>query len=156
MPEERRTQLLQRFALARQKLVDSGLYERLQHPEQGGRPERNALGMDYFNQHIPCPFLEEESCSIHPERPVACREYLVTTPAINCSTPTPETIECVTVVAKVSNAIAGLDTDGTPDNTGWVPLTLALEWAEAHPDRSLPKSGPELLKEMFDRLRGNG
>ncbi|HEY5241787.1 MAG TPA: YkgJ family cysteine cluster protein [Polyangiaceae bacterium] len=27
---------------------------------------------------VSCPFLEEESCSIHPDRPPICREYLVT------------------------------------------------------------------------------
>lgn len=152
MPEERRSVVLERFTTVRQALVESGLYERLLHAKQGDREERITLGMDYLRQRIDCPFLEEESCSIHPERPLACREYLVTTPAINCSAPTPETVECVDVVAKVSNAVAGLDTEGTPDDTGWVPLVLALEWADAHPDRSIPRPGPDLLKQMFDGL----
>jgi hypothetical protein len=32
----------------------------------------------YFLQGVACPFLEAESCGIHPDRPLACREYLVT------------------------------------------------------------------------------
>jgi hypothetical protein len=34
----------------------------------------------------------------------------------------------------------------------WVPLILAPEWAEAHPDDPPPKSGPELLRELLDHL----
>jgi Fe-S-cluster containining protein len=36
---------------------------------------------------MPCPFLEDESCSIHPDRPLVCREYLVTSPAELCAGP---------------------------------------------------------------------
>ena len=38
------------------------------------------LGREYFQLGIPCPFLEEESCSIYHDRPITCREYLVTSP----------------------------------------------------------------------------
>jgi hypothetical protein len=119
-----------------------------------GRAERIELGIDYFNQRIACPFLEDESCSIHPERPIACREYLVTTPAINCSNPTPETVECIEVVAKVSNAVAALDSGSATDPDGWIPLVLALDWAAENPDIALPEPGPDILKKMFENLAG--
>ena len=152
MPEERRAHVESRFADARGRLAESGLLERLERSEEMERPERVELGMDYFHQRIACPFLEDESCSIHPDRPIACREYLVTTPAINCSEPTPETVECIEVPAKVSNAVAALDSGSATDSDGWVPLVLALDWAGSHPDISLPEPGPEILKKMFDNL----
>ena len=34
---------------------------------------------------IPCPFLVDESCSIHPARPLACREYVVTSDPVHCA-----------------------------------------------------------------------
>jgi hypothetical protein len=36
----------------------------------------------------------------------------------------------------------------------WVPLILAPEWADAHPDQTPPRPGPELLKELFEHLTG--
>jgi hypothetical protein len=36
----------------------------------------------------------------------------------------------------------------------WVTLSLAPEWADAHRDEPPPRPGPELLREMFDRLTG--
>jgi len=40
----------------------------------------------YFDLGIPCPLLHEGSCSVRPVRPVACREYLVTSDPIHCAT----------------------------------------------------------------------
>ena len=38
----------------------------------------------------------------------------------------------------------------------WVPLILAPEWAEAHPDEPPPQPGPELLRELLGHLSGRG
>ena len=53
----------------------------------GTAEERTELAYEYFKHGIACPFLEDESCSIHPDRPMACREYLVSSPAENCRAP---------------------------------------------------------------------
>ena len=63
-------------------------------------------GCRAYSQH--CPFLEEESCSIHPDRPLVCREYLVTSPAELCAGPTQEGVTPV-AVPKVSPAARGLE-----------------------------------------------
>jgi Fe-S-cluster containining protein len=41
----------------------------------------------YFQMGIPCPFLDDNRCSIYQERPLACREYHVNTPKDFCSNP---------------------------------------------------------------------
>ena len=69
---------------------------------------------------VPCPFLEDESCSIHPERPLVCREYLVTSPAALCAGPTQEGVTPV-AVPKVSMAARGLQDEGDD----WFPLATA-------------------------------
>src|SRR5580700_6015407 len=55
---ERLLQLVERFAAAAAAIEDAGLKER------GERSDRE-LSADYFAARIPCPFLEDESCSIH-------------------------------------------------------------------------------------------
>ena len=83
MPRERRKAVRARFAAAEAAITDAGLAER------GGRSDRE-MSVAYFALGVPCPFLEDESCSIHPDRPLVCREYLVTSPAELCAGPTQE------------------------------------------------------------------
>jgi Fe-S-cluster containining protein len=153
LPEPRRTEVRARFAEARRRLEEAGLLDKLLHPERFSDDELRPAGLEYFHQGIPCPFLDEESCSIHPERPIACREYLVTSPAENCARPTAETVRCVPLPVKVSGAVSRLDLDPAARFVRWVPLIVAPEWAESHPDAAPPRPGPEVLREFFDRLQ---
>ena len=73
---------------------------------------------------MPCPFLEDESCSIHPERPLVCREYLVTSPAELCAGPKQEGVTPV-AVPKVSLAARGLQ----EEKDDWFPLAMLMAWA---------------------------
>ena len=73
--------------------------------ESWGEGEGWSIAMSYFRLGIPCPFLENEACSIHQDRPVKCREYLVTSPAEHCRAPSAKTIKaCRTAVSDVDGA----------------------------------------------------
>ena len=150
-PEPRRSQILARFEAARKLLDEAGLLGRLMEPDKIAQDESGKLGHQYFSMGIPCPFLEDESCSIHADRPIACREYLVTNPAENCARPTAETVQCIKMTVKASTALRLLTLRSPRDDT-WVPLILAPSWAEAHPDDSPPLPGTELVRQFFSHL----
>jgi Fe-S-cluster containining protein len=152
LPEPRRTEVRARFAEARRRLAEAGLLERLEHPERFPDQKLRPMALEYFRLGIPCPFLEEESCSIYEERPIACREYLVTSPAEHCRQPSAETVRCVPLGGKVSVALTRLEEDPQARFTRWVPLVLAPAWAEVHADTAPPRPGPEILREVFERL----
>jgi Fe-S-cluster containining protein len=152
LPEPRRSEVLARFAEGLRRLEQGGLLDKLRHPENFSLDELKPIGLDYFHQGVPCPFLEDESCSIHPERPMACREYLVTSPAEHCANPSAETVHCVSLAAKVSNAVSRIGLDPAARFIRWVPLILALDWADRHPDEEAPRPGPEIVTEFFKRL----
>jgi Fe-S-cluster containining protein len=153
LPEPRRSLIRTRFADARRRLAGAGLLEKLLAPETWDEGDGRLLGLSYFRLGIACPFLQEESCSIYADRPSACREYLVTSPAENCARPTPETVQCVKMPLKVWTALARFDeVPPTARFIRWVPLILALEWAETHPEEPPPRPGPELLRELFEHL----
>lgn len=157
LSEPRRTQVRARFAEARERLEAAGLLERLRHREEWSDGEDRSLGLWYFQQGIACPFLEDESCSIHPERPLTCREYLVTSPSERCAVPSPETVDCVKLPLKVWNAVARFDeVPRSARFIRWVPLILASEWVEAHSDEPAPRPGPDLLRQFFDHVTGKG
>jgi Fe-S-cluster containining protein len=154
MPEPRKSEILARFASARERLQESGLLEMLIERERLQKDEIIPFSMNYFHQGIACPFLEAESCSIYEERPLACREYLVTSPAEHCANPTAETISCVEIPAKVSRVLRCFNVDKSRFQNSWVPLILALEWADAQPDEVPQRSGTDLVRELFSRLTG--
>jgi len=119
MPPERQEAVRGRFAAAEAAIIQAGLVER------GGRSDRE-MSLAYFALKVPCPFLEEESCSIHPDRPLVCREYLVTSPAELCSGPAQEGVTPV-AVPKVSLAARRLQ----DDKDEWFPLALLMHWARS-------------------------
>jgi Fe-S-cluster containining protein len=155
MPEPRRSAVRARFADAVRVLGEAGLLDKLRDPGADSGRDLRPVGLAYFRLGVACPFLEEESCSIHPDRPLACREYLVTSPAEECARPSAEAVRTVPMPAGVAAAARSVDRDPAAGGAGWVPLVLALEWAAAHAAEPPPKPGPALLQEFFKRLTGN-
>ena len=153
LPEPRRSQILERFEDALHRLAEAGLLEILQHPEKWLEEGYVALGLRYFQQGIPCPFLEEESCSIYLDRPLSCREYLVTSPAENCQHPTQENIDRVRMPVRLSPALARFRrVESAPHLARWVPLVLALEWAADDTTPAESQPGPELFRKLIDQV----
>lgn len=141
MPAERRAVIEERFAQAVAKLQEAGLLDReapkgqrrIVGMEPGKPPESGrAAAKKYFEQQIACPFLENESCSIYAERPLMCREYNVTSPRELCADFRDPGIRKVSLplysagpLVRVAARVTGLAVTA-------LPLTLALEWAEAN------------------------
>jgi Fe-S-cluster containining protein len=154
LPEPRRRGIVERFEKARRQLEAAGLLETLRASERVTRENIRSVGTAYFQQGIPCPFLEDESCSIHAHRPLACREYLVTSPAANCRKPSAESIRCVTMPAKVSRAVRHLDTGKPNHSATWIPMILALEWPRADPNHAAAPPGTTSIAKVFAQLTG--
>jgi Fe-S-cluster containining protein len=142
LPAERRGKLTARFVDAERRIAEAGLVER------AGRSDRT-LSAAYFALGLPCPFLEDESCSIHPERPLVCREFLVTSPAELCAGPAQEGVTPV-AVPKVSLAARALQDDGDD----WFPLALLMAWARERPRKGTRRPGPEWVQRFLAKLAG--
>jgi Fe-S-cluster containining protein len=156
LPPKRRKEIKRRFRDATRSLIDAEMAGKSRDAWQlGVDKDREELGLDYFKLGIACPFLENEACSIHRDRPLACREFLVTSPAENCATPTPETVQSVDLPARLSYlAYRFSDGEGQGDSH-WFPLTLALEWFEEHKGDPEPlKPGHEMLRKVLEGLAG--
>jgi Fe-S-cluster containining protein len=154
MPEPRQSEIRRRFDEAIKKFEEVDMLEPLRDPNRFTDKTIRDMGIAYFAVGVPCPFLEEESCSIHPDRPLACREYLVTTPPENCKRPTADSIRQIEIPAKVSNAVIRLSEQGNSRFIPYVPMILALEWVEEHEDTMPLQTGPEILKHVLENLSG--
>ena len=112
LPAGRRARVEKRFEEAATRIERAGLWP------TNGRSDRE-ISLGYFALGVPCPFLEDESCSIHAERPLICREYLVTSPAELCAGPAQEGVTPV-AVPKFSAAARKMQDEGDE----WFPLAL--------------------------------
>lgn len=157
-PEARRRRVEARFREALTTLESAGLLDRLRGlNDLDGADERQAIGRAYFDLALPCPFLEAESCSIHADRPIACREYAVTSPAVECADPVPDRIDVVPIPSRPSVALFRMTGDGAGDVSRPLLLVLALEWVHAHPgSEGASRPGPELLEDYVRRLAAGG
>lgn len=140
MPQERREQVTARFRDACERAAAT-LEPLNDVKDEAGVAELGKVADRYFALGIPCPFLEEESCGIHPNRPAVCREYLVISDPLHCARLDPVQIKRIPVPVKVSETLIYFrDGRGTPEPTA-MPLIRALDWAEEHgndPQPSLP------------------
>lgn len=145
MPEPRRTVVRRRFDAALQRV--GKLIDRM---PTGTAEERAELSFEYFKLGIACPFLEDESCSIHPDRPMACREYLVSSPAENCRAPRPENTDKLALEAYTLPALVEVEAGG------WVTLILALRYCDENPQPAPSREAPAILREVIGRLIDEG
>lgn len=154
LPPARQAVVRQRFRKALEQLAAAGLLERLR--DTASLPDleaRRRIGREYFSLGIPCPFLEEQSCSIYADRPMRCREYLTTSPAIYCADPRPETIQMVPLPAKPSEVLFCFGDARGREATRWLALPLALEWAADHDPESQPAAcAPEQFRDFLFNL----
>jgi Fe-S-cluster containining protein len=150
-PEEQRAVLRERFQRAAARLEESCMAQEIRDCLHASRDARHALGLRYFALGIACPFLQDERCTIHPIRPLRCREYLVVSPAERCANPGNEEIVSVKPPILFSQVLEKWNTSGERQAGEFILLTMLDEWAAQHPaeqDRA-HRSGPEMLLEFL-------
>ncbi len=157
LPAERRQTTLQRVAEARARLMQAGLLTRLTEIAETERQltdeKFEATNREYYALRLPCPFLENEVCSIYEDRPAACRELLVTTPAELCQDLAANPVRPIPVAVRMSTVLALLWSDLVGGPARLIPLPLALDWADRHAadgDRSW--QGTHLLEKALDKV----
>jgi Fe-S-cluster containining protein len=152
MPEPRRSEVRARFADAMARLEAGGMLEEVRRFESLPEEQFLTLTARYLALRIPCPFLEDESCSIHPQRPLICREYLVTSPPERCGDTWP-VVSRITLAVSMSQAVAKLET--TDPRDARLALVLALEWTDAHAgDEQALRPAVEWIDAMLEGMTG--
>jgi Fe-S-cluster containining protein len=153
LEEAHRSRVMARFDEAISKLRANDMWDRLERNSTLSRDQRLELAIEYFRLGIPCPFLEEESCSIHPIRPVICRQYLVTSAPVHCADPSPQSIAPVALAANVLGALTRVEAR-EPNPPQPVPMILAsiLNLDEDDPRRTVP-DWMGLLLDQIKKIR---
>jgi len=141
LPPEQQQTIRQRFRDAVRRLESARLIDPI-HPkgqrhltlEIEGEVTRQTIvveiGKRYFALGIPCPFLENESCSIHPARPLICREYHVTSPPDGCANLFGVKVASVQPPWHMSHVLSRSAGRIATTISATIPLVLSLEWEE--------------------------
>ncbi|MEW8687456.1 MAG: YkgJ family cysteine cluster protein [Candidatus Thiodiazotropha sp.] len=156
MPGARRSEIEARFEKNMVVLEEAGLLEALEHAALDHDKERlRAIGLDYFRLDLPCPFLQDHSCSIHPHRPLSCREFLVVSDPLYCADLDPGHVKNVALPKTVSPIIYEMCSGDRSRDRGFIPLVRLLADAESllagQPD---PAPAVAWVRRFFKRLCG--
>jgi Fe-S-cluster containining protein len=155
LPEARQRELAGRFHQALLKLAAAGLVDRMVNEDLLANTEATRqMGLDYFYQRIPCPFLEDESCSIHPIRPLICREYLVSSAPEHCADPAALRTEHVLLPLYLSRVLNTIGAELEQSIRYSIPLLFLFAWmkGDAHPGDRIAGAGPQVLHEFLKRI----
>lgn len=149
MPAAQAAKVRDRFKAARQAMAEAALGPR-GHPDEDKTAYR-AHGLAYFRVGVACPFLEEESCSIHPDRPLVCREYLVTSPPPACAVLGSGMVRQVVIPLRMW-AVFGRSTSADR-RLQWMPLIDSLDYAEHSPEPAADRTGPQRVEALLRELK---
>ena len=154
MPEPGRSELMERFEQAVERLRASGVMDHAMNYHRLSEQATGAMVKAYFKLQIACPFLVDESCSIHPFRPLICREYLVISPASHCAKLEEEHIKRLKLPVSVADTFSSMDGVHKKGENKYIPLIMALEWTEKHPDDCEVRPGTKWVQNFFADLSG--
>jgi len=157
LPEDRRNRLNARLTETKSALEKQGLLEPLQAVADASEPledeQLDPINRAYYGLRLPCPFLENELCSIYEARPAACRELLVTSPAELCNNIANNPVQALPVPVRIGTVLGLVWASLTNSTPRLIPLPLALDWAEQHRQESARTwTGSALIDQMLDKM----
>jgi Fe-S-cluster containining protein len=157
LPGEQQERIAQRLATSKSILLAHGLWHRLvEIGESSQPPDDDALepiNQQYYALRMPCPFLEDEICSIYEQRPAACRELLVTSPAEQCQDLVANLVEPIPVPIRIGPVLGLLWGELTETPVRLIPLPTVMDWAERRRhERQGMWQGAKLLDAALDKV----
>jgi Fe-S-cluster containining protein len=157
----RREGLLVRFGRVREVLQREWLYDDLKGGLTSAQvdltyPHRLYLfSRRYLELELPCPFLEDDACSIYSYRPTTCRQYFVTSPSSRCVNPFIEKANRLPLDLDVPDLIAEVTSELLEEPPRLVVLSLAPEWAAQNESLArLRWPRQEVLRRLMEKAGG--
>lgn len=151
LPAPRRAAVQARFAAARDAMTKAGLDEPARDPAALPPDGHRALAGGYFRLGIDCPFLDDDRCSIYADRPLICRQALVTTPAAACSDPENSRVAALRL-PMLATTLFLLTSDEEPPRPALLPLPFLLDWAETQSTEPPQRGADSWMQRFVQRL----
>lgn len=155
-PKQRQMKTIDRFQEVYRAVTDHNLVEKLNAiDDDKSKPEGLSIGRDYFELGIPCPFLEDQSCTIHEIRPIVCREYNVFSEPKKCIDPYNNEIEPINLFDSRVNVLADIASRVLGQPQELVSMPLIFDWyQENHHLSKVARHAEFLFEELFLKIIG--
>lgn len=133
LPAAGRQDVEARFEDRVQRLREAGLSDLLlEQPADLDAERARGIALAYFKLGLVCPFLDDDACSIHPQRPFVCRQYLVSSDPALCADPFANKADVIPMPLHAATAALAISESAYARPQHTVPLTLALAYARRH------------------------
>jgi len=108
----------------------------------------------YSGLELDCPLLRNGLCAAYENRPLACREHIVTGSADLCGSGQDYEPQLVTLPVSVLDCLAELAAELEGGEVESVMLPLSLPWVQSNPERGQRKwSAPMMVERFFEIVR---
>jgi Fe-S-cluster containining protein len=118
-----------------------------------GESTLGAVGQWYSSKQVACPFLQNDLCAIYEHRPLACREYLATTPALWCQPEAARRVEKPDLPYSVLESLGKVAAQLEGTSVEAIMLPLTLPWIQENSERIQRKwSALSMAQSLIDAL----
>ena len=157
LPPDDRDRIMKRLSESLELLEREGLLNQLEQIAGASTPlsddQLEPINRAYYTLRMPCPFLENELCSIYEARPAACRELLVTSPAELCDDIANNPVRPLPAPIRIGTVLGLSWATLTESEPRLIPLPLAIQWAETHREElNRQWKGSTLIDELLNKM----
>jgi Fe-S-cluster containining protein len=154
LPVSKRHTILERFEKNELKCSEYSLIEPLRESQRGIDVYRT--GKAYFDLNLACPFLNEDRCGIHTDRPITCREHNVVSSPDLCRNPFAGETVPLGLQRHYSERLQAFANHLCNTGKGNVVMPLLFEWYDNNREIAQMRwHGPELFSAVIEYTVGN-
>lgn len=150
LPSEQRRRVEERISDTAERLRDLGFTADSLNELSGD--ERQALSERYFAADVPCPLLLDGTCATRDARPLACREYLVSSDPVHCESMPSSQVVRIRTKRDVLDGFSQIE-HHMGDRGSYV-LAIALAAAPPASTEQEPRSFGAVMRELSAPTRG--
>ena len=135
MPEEKAKNILRLSLKAAEKML-ADIPDNLILSDSAAVNSLEQFSRWYHKLNIICPFLSDHSCTEYGNRPLACREHLVTGSSESCKNPGSDSTSPVEMPVSIFHVISRLSVEFEGTGPEAIAFHLALPWVQTNLGRS--------------------
>ena len=157
MPTEQGGLLLQSFLDASRTILDStnNGCDLSRICDASSEEQLSDLSKWYRGLKLPCPFLSESICTSYEQRPVTCREYIVTGTPLICKNESIGKSNAVTLPVSINNVLVDLSSRLEQSEAESIILPLLLPWTQENLVRGERTWPAEMMVRRFVEIIEN-
>jgi Fe-S-cluster containining protein len=156
MPSEESRRITEALLVNAKKILDNSRtgVEKNSSAKTNLNIQAARLSRWYSSLKMSCPFLSNDLCITYDQRPVACREHVVTTAAKLCQEKWSDQALSVAMPVRITDVLSQLSAELESSSPEAIMLPLALPWAENNLTRG-QRQWPaiEMVERLFEIVR---